>query len=585
MKNLRLNTLSFSIGLALATSTPLLFAQSNPVNQPDSGSLRGSIGVAPQLSLPKQPIVDVTQEQRAPLALPGGAKVKVVSFRITGNTVFTEEQLLPFLSGFVGKELDFAGLDEAAATVSTYYRRRGYFVARAYLPTQSVSSGALEIAVIEGRLGDIQLKRDPSVRLSDDRLRLVMAGSAPLGEPIKDSNLERGLMLLNDMPGIEVKSTLVPGARVGTSDLVVETMQGPKNTGGIDVDNYGNKFSGPVRLGGTYNLNDPAGRGDQLVLRGLTTSMGSGSDAGGMRYFRGAYSLPINSQGTRLGVAYTGLNYTLGDDFKALNANGTTSVATAYLIHPFVRSRNTNFYTTVSYDVTSDIDNSNGANVSDKRKGTASLGLSGDSRDGWGGGGMTAGSLTLTSGNMTQNNVATQAYDNQYSQMQGGFTKVLYNFSRLQALSDNWSFYAALTGQAASKNLDTAERFVLGGTGVRAYPVGEAAGDEGMLVNLEARYNVPGTSTQLVGFIDAGSITLHKNPWTGWQPTALPNFPNNYSLAGYGLGLNVFKAGDFFIKASVAWKLGTNPGVDALGRDSDNTTNSTRFWLQAAKQF
>ena len=124
--------------------------------------------------------------------------------------------------------------------------------------------------------------------------------------------------------------------------------------------------------------------------------------------------------------------------------------------------------------------------------------------------------------------------------------------------------------------------------GVRAYPQGEAAGDSGRLLNLEARYNLPGYnfgSLQVVGFIDTGRVTLHNATWAGWQPTGRPGFPNSYSLSGAGIGLNLYRDAGFTVRSSLAWKLGKNPGADAIGRDSDGQDRSARFWLQATQQF
>ncbi len=137
-------------------------------------------------------------------------------------------------------------------------------------------------------------------------------------------------MLLNDLPGVEVKSTLVPGATPGTSDLVVETTEGALLTGSVDVDNYGNKYIGAVRAGATLHINDPAGLGDQIVVRGMTSGTG-------MRYGRLAYSLPVGNMGTKLGLAYSRMNYELRKEFAALNASGDASVASLFAVHPLIR--------------------------------------------------------------------------------------------------------------------------------------------------------------------------------------------------------------------------------------------------------
>jgi hemolysin activation/secretion protein len=123
---------------------------------------------------------------------------------------------------------------------------------------------------------------------------------------------------------------------------------------------------------------------------------------------------------------------------------------------------------------------------------------------------------------------------------------------------------------------------------VRAYPQGEASGDTGILLNLEARYNLSGIefgTVQVVGFMDVGSITQHQSVWNGWQPTGRPDFPNTYSLSGAGLGLNLYRGEGFSLRTAVAWKLGGNPGADIQGRDSDGSDRSPRFWLQASMQF
>ena len=552
--------------------------------QPDAGSLM-TTPAAPMTAPSKPPVFEVQQDLRAPLVVPGGAKVKVTAFKVTGNTAFASSDLENLLSMQVGKELDLAGLDEAASLISQYYRNQGYFVARAYLPAQEVASGKIEISVIEGRLGAIKMDRKGDTRLSDELAQGIVAASAPIGSPIQDRSIERGLMLLNDLPGVEVKSTLVPGTSVGTSDLVVETTQGALISGAVDVDNFGNKFTGATRVGGTVNINDPWGRGDQFILRGLASGIGAASGDGGLRYFRGAYSLPVGVAGTKLGVAYTGMNYTLGQDFAALNANGNSAIGSLFAVHPFVRSRNANLFGTATFDSKRIQDNQNGINVADKGISVMALGISGDMRDGVGGGGMTNGSITLSGGNLNLDNANFKANDAITAQTSGGYGKMAYGLTRLQRVADDWALYAAFSGQAASKNLDSSEKFVLGGMGVRAYPQGEAAGDEGQMFNLEARYNVPGLKLQLTGFFDMGRVVLHKTTWNGWQPVGLPGFPNSYNLAGYGLGANFYEESNYTIRASVAWKLGNNPGASATGLDSDNANTSPRVWLQATKQF
>ena len=574
----KFSRLSHSLGFIFALGAAAATAQVTP---PDAGSLM-TTPTAPPATPTRSPTFDVQQQLPPALAAPGGVKAKVRSFKISGNTAFPESTLAALLTPYIGKDLDLAGLDEAAGVISQYYRQQGYFVARAYLPAQEVASGNLEIAVIEGRLGAIKFNRGATTRLADARAESLMTGAAPIGAPVREQNIERGLMLLNDLPGIEVKSTLIPGATPGTSDLVVETTEGGLVSGSIDGDNFGNKYTGAARVGATVNLNNPLGIGDQVVVRVLTTGVG-------LKYGRVAYSAPVGDMGTKLGAALSRLDYRLGKDFAPLNAIGKSSVVSLFAVQPLVRSRNDNLYVTATYDRKRLTDEQLGANVTNKKIGVFGLGLSGDMRDGLGGGGLTAGSLSLARGSIDlAGNANFAANDALTARTAGSYSKVNYNASRLQRIDDAWSVYANFTGQSANKNLDSSEKFVLGGMGVRAYPQGEASGDSGSLFNLEARYNIPGFefgNLQVVGFYDYGSIKLHRTTWAGWQPVGLPNFPNSYSLSGAGFGLNIYKENNYSLRSSVAWKVGSNPGRDVLNRDSDSESKSVRFWLQLNKQF
>ena len=129
--------------------------------------------------------------------------------------------------------------------------------------------------------------------------------------------------------------------------------------------------------------------------------------------------------------------------------------------------------------------------------------------------------------------------------------------------------------QKASKNLDSSEKFLLGGaTGVRAYPQGEASGDSGYLANAELRYSlnlaaVPGVLQPFV-FVDAGGVTLNETPFAAGT--------NRRNLAAGGIGLSWARANDFQLKLTVATRIGAE-------RVLSDTDERTRGWLQAIKYF
>jgi hemolysin activation/secretion protein len=179
------------------------------------------------------------------------------------------------------------------------------------------------------------------------------------------------------------------------------------------------------------------------------------------------------------------------------------------------------------------------------------------------------------------------------AQTHGHFSKVAYHFQRLQNYpGSRFSWLARVHGQWASKNLDSSEKMSLGGeSGVRGYAQGEGTGDHAAIFTGELRYlaQMPGTAPlggalQLQAFVDQGWVSLHANPWAGWQG-ANANLANGYSLASAGVGLTWAKKNSFSVRFSLSRTLGSNPGLDINGRDSENGNSNTRAWVQGVLLF
>ena len=203
--------------------------------------------------------------------------------------------------------------------------------------------------------------------------------------------------------------------------------------------------------------------------------------------------------------------------------------------------------------------------------------LRGDHADTIGHGGSTSFWATGSVGNIDIGSAAMRAQDAATARSNGRFEQVAFNVARLQTVSDSVSVYAALTGQIASKNLDVSEKMELGGVdGVRAYPEGEAYGDRGYLLAVEARWQLPAFSSgqpgqlQLVGFVDAGRVTLNQTPWAPGT--------NRRTLTGAGVGLNWAGYQNVVVRFSYARRLGDEPAQSAPDR-------SGRVWLQVIKYF
>lgn len=512
------------------------------------------------------PEIGIVRPEIAPDAPPAGAAFQVNTLRVTGATLFSEAELIAVAGVSPGATLTLPELRNAAGRISAHYNSRGYFLAQAYLPAQDIKDGVVTIAVIEGRYGAVNLRNETNL---SDRVARGRMGGLRSGDIVAIAPLERSLLLLSDIPGVVVKSTLAPGAEVGTSDLTVDIAQGRRITGSLEADNAGSRYTGTYRFGGGVNFNNPTGLGDLLSFRLLASTEG-------LAYGRAAYEAPVGE--ATLGVSYTYLTYELGREFKALDATGTAGILSVYGSYPLIRSRDSNLYAFAAIDAKTLKDEIGlGSLVSDKNSQALTVGLRGNFRDDFGGGGWTDYSLALTAGTLELETPIDRAADALTAQTAGRFNKIQFSLARLQTVSGPLSVYGAIRGQYATDNLDSSEQMELGGAyAVRAYPEGEAYGDEGYVATVEARLALDKWTTrmpgrfQLFGFVDAGQVNFAHDPWF--------QGPNKASRSAYGVGAQWLGPYDLFVKATYARKLGDERATSAPDEDG-------RFWFQVVKLF
>jgi hemolysin activation/secretion protein len=544
-----------SIGVLAALSCPLL-AQVPP----DAGRIQE------QMRVPLPPPASNPSEIR--IAPPTGEKKAdsppfyVAGFRVSGATVFAEQQLLEVL-GPAGRDLTLAEVQERADRLTKFYKDSGYVVGRALVPAQDVRDGIVEIHVLEGRYGLIDIRN--ATEVSEHRIRDLL-GEIKEGALIHGPTLEKRILLVSDLAGIQPKATLEPGQATGLSDLVLAIGAGPAREYSFTADNAGNRFTGKNRLSGAFVWNSPAGIGDRLTASAVTSGEG-------LLSMRVAYDLPAGSSGPRAGLYIARTTYLLGENFRSLDAHGTVDLLGASFVFPLIRSSALNVRA-VAAGETRRLEDVVGAtsSVNNKRAYLAQTGIGGDARDGFLAGALTAFQGTLTSGKLKLDTPTFAAFDAAGPQTRGGYAKFVANVYRLQGLSENWRLGASYTGQWASKNLDSSEKFSVGGlTGVRAYPLGEAAGDDVQLLQLELRHQGgqlgPGQISPF-GFFDAARSRIQHNNFT---TSAVKNVRD---LAGYGLGAEWSVPGFGYVRCWLAFKGTSDPATS-------DTDRSARFWLQA----
>lgn len=554
----RCGALSLAIACALGAggASPPAVAQT----QPDAGQvLRES---QPRPVLPAPPATPVLRvNEQAAGAVNGSARFAITQVRVTGSTAFTAGQLEAVVNDLPGPDRSLADLEAAARRISAWYRERGYAVARAFVPAQDIRGGIATLSVVEGTLGKKTL--DDKSGLPPAQLQTIV-DALPSGQPVRTAATNRALLLLGQLPGAgKVDGQLRPGDTPGSSDLLVTVAPGKAMEGGLSLDNFGNRFTGATRLSGQLALNNPFGLADRLSLRGTTSNEG-------LLFGRAAWDAAVGSDGLRLGVSASASRYELAGAFAALQAHGTANTAGVYATYPLLLATDASVRLGSNIEkrwIRDDID----VIASSVRKSANAwvVDLSGELLDGLGGGGLTTWRVSPTFGDLSIDNAAALALDGTSARTAGSYAKWTVNLAREQRLAPSLSLYGSVTAQRASKNLDSSEKFVLGGMyGIRAYPQGEAAGDQGWLAALELRQALmPGWQASV--FYDAGGVDINR------QPFAAGN--NQRRLSGYGIGLAA-SLDAFSVSATLAWR----GGSAAPTSDRDK---SPRLWLQGTWRF
>lgn len=550
-------TLKMTGCVSLLAINGLLMSSATVMAQavPDSGTFIREIETMPA---PNQSLD--TPELTLPTAAPmeeipsGGLAVKVDSFKVSGAKAIDTAELEALVADLAGQNLTLAELHEAAGRITTRYRERGYFLSRAYLPEQDVSKGVITIAVLEGRLGQVRI--DNKSRVRDSIVQRPLRDIKP-GQMMMAEDLETPLLKLSDIVGINATTTLVPGEAIGSTDLNVDVAAAPLVTGTLELDNFGNKYTGEARLGGSLRFNSPLGLGDRFDLRAM------GSDESHV-FYRAQYAIPVGNWSTELGAAYSDMEYELAEEFADIGATGNAQITTAFVRQSLIRSRRLNVEVQVQYDG-KDLEDKIAAfgSRSEKESELYTVTVAGDLRDSFGGGGITRASLAYTQGDLDINSYLDRAIDSVTSKTAGSFNRWTPSIMRLQNLGGSWSLHAQLHGQFASKNLDSSEKFSVGGNyGVRAYPQGEATGDQGWMTNLEVRYDI-NPQWQVYGLLDHGEVKRNKNPWTAGD--------NDRSLSGAGLGVR-WNMGGLHLNGTLATPIGSE--------DSTIDDRNPRAWVQ-----
>ncbi len=478
-------------------------------------------------------------------------RVLVRQIKFNGNTVMSEDALNRLVAGSLGKEVTLADLQNLATKVSEAYHAAGYFLAKAVIPEQDIQGGVVTIRVLEGRLGEIivtgnQRFGEPDIRKHFDRLVKEKV--------IRQQTLERALLILNDIPGLEVSSVLQAGKEQGTTDLAVKVTEERRALGSFEFNNFGTRLSSRYRFAPAVDLPNLSGNGDVVNLRLVT-----GTTPRDLLFGRFNYTRPVNHKGTTISSYFVGGQSEIGEEFAVL---GITSEVTSFGFgahHPLWKSRQKSVSVDAGLDWNDTKQNLLGALTSADKIRKFRAGLSWDAKDNTG---RNFASLTWHQGLGSGTFGAMRDNDPLSSRSASGadnrFSKFTLDLARVHRVNNRVYLVGRGSAQLATHALVVGEQLAVGGAdSVRGYNQSQFLGDDGVNVSVEARFSPLRKNSdrfQVAVFADHGTVTLK-------QPTAGQSKTQN--ITGLGFGVRAVFPREWSLRADLGFHISNKPDTGA----------------------
>lgn len=520
------------LSLILFALTPIPAALAQP---PTPGAVEESLRPRPL-----QPEKDISIPDLQPPAPPRPAppaderRVRIDRFTITGNTIFSEDELRSLIADQEGTELTLTDIYGLADRLTDFYQAHGYSLTTVTVPAQRMLDGVLRLEVVEGRVGKLVFEGNQGY---DDEFLSRQLDLLEPGTILRFADLEAEVLLLNDLPGLVARSVLLPGEEYGTTDINLHMEEKPVTASAV-LDNSGRKVIGQWRLGADFTINNPLHFGDVLGL-GYTHSQSNL-----LRQGRFSYGFPVLPDGSRMDLSYSRAEYDVGEEFAALDIAGTSETARIQFSHPFLRSRRNNFSATLGAANVRGQSDIMAIPLSDDEISFLEAGLNYSHRNHTGG-------LTSLSG---------QVATNFKSNKNGNDSDALPPRLELHGdyehlLGQGWSTF--LRGEAVLSNdsLPDSNKYSLGGpASVRGFVSSQIRGDQGVLGSFEIRRGMSFAPVDLLlrTFVDAGKV---------YYEIPLADGSDSDTLASAGVGLTASFAGKYILDLQWAKPIdGKDPG-------------------------
>jgi hemolysin activation/secretion protein len=559
--------IGFFVCLVLSSMSSLSYAQITPQGRdqtykqaaPDRFEERFK-----KQEYPQSQVVPVKPDNLKPVFPAEMRKVNFLLQRmvIKGSTIYGKQKFSRLFRKYLHRRVNLQQVYIIAQKITNMYRNDGYILSKAVVPPQKIEDGVVQIDVIEGFVDRVAIQgqvRGPRKLLNKYRKALLKS------RPLKAKDLERYLLLMDDLPGVSVKSVLTPSKfKQGATNLTL-ILSNKRYDASFGVDNRGTKFNGPFQINAGISSNALLKNYERIGIQSVVTS-----NTNELKFFNGFYEQTISSEGTKLFLSGSFSDSEPGSELEFFEVKGESKTFKLKITHPFIRSRSENLNGFIGYTNRDSETEILGEKDSEDRLRIFNLGASYDFVDGYQG-------VNLLNFNLRKGfNIfdATETGSEKLTRSTGysDFTKVTGEALRLQQLAPSWMLLGKLSWQYSFEKLLASEEFGVGGAQFgQAYDSSEITGDQGLAFKLELQKAFKPKKKyfrdlQAYTFFDYGKV------WNRFETATVSKSDDLYSM-GLGIRFNITDV----ISGYVEW----NKPLDQKVSSEGNTDGRAFFSLSA----
>lgn len=199
------------------------------------------------------------EEERVPLVLetsrppaPGEEQVcfPISDIQLTGVSVLSAKKVNAALKPYARNCMGQKSIEASIAAINNLYIQEGYITSRAFIPPQNLTTGILQIVVVEGFIQALAFKSDTEdlpQKAVERKMRFAFPST--VGDKLNLRDLEQGLDQMSRLPSDNPSMDLQPGNVPGGSVVVVKSASVDRFRGIIGTDNRGSGSATRIRLG------------------------------------------------------------------------------------------------------------------------------------------------------------------------------------------------------------------------------------------------------------------------------------------------------------------------------------------------